>query len=128
GPAAIGAVIDGAVAVAGVIARIPARHLKQAAGAGAPDHAKTAGGIDEVGEQADNVDAHQKSASQSTSMRPAARSISRTWLPWTKRIRRSASLLRTTSTSFAPVANTRSTTPSSMPSRLTTARPSRSAQ
>src|SRR5690606_34611590 len=78
-PAAERAVVDPAVVALCVVAGIPAVHRHQPALDRAPDHAEAGAAGDEVREQRDHVDAHgQKSGSQSTTMVPAARSMSRT--------------------------------------------------
>ena len=66
--------IDPAVIAFGMVARVPAMDRQQAALAGTPDHAVGSELGDEFGEQADDVDAHQKSGSQSTVTRPASKS------------------------------------------------------
>ncbi|EEF93666.1 hypothetical protein CATMIT_01702, partial [Catenibacterium mitsuokai DSM 15897] len=50
--------VDAAVIAFGVIARIPAVHRQQPTLAGAADHAERRALRDELGEQADDVDAH----------------------------------------------------------------------
>src|SRR3546814_3036814 len=95
-----------------------------------PDHAVPGQLGDELREQGDEVDAHQKSGSQSTVTTPASRSTERTYCGSRNGIIRSRPLPGVppcaTSTSLAPVENRCDTMPKSTPSRLTTRRPSRS--
>src|SRR3546814_4398076 len=58
GAAAEGAVIDAAVVAFGVVARVPALQRQQPALLRAPDDAVAGDLGDELGEQADDVDAH----------------------------------------------------------------------
>ena len=73
-PAAERAVVDAAVVALGMVARVPAVQRQQPALPCPPDHAEAGALGDEFGEQADDVDAHQKSASQSTVITPASKS------------------------------------------------------
>ena len=97
GAAAIGPVVDGAVRIGGVITRVPALELEQAALAGTANDAVAGAGIHGLGEKTQDINAHchppqpcrrrqgaaQKSASQSTRIMPAARSTARTYCPET---------------------------------------------
>ena len=57
-PPAEGTVVDAAIVALGVVARIPAVDRQQAALLRAPDHAERGALGDELGEQADDIDAH----------------------------------------------------------------------
>src|SRR5690606_17829293 len=122
-----GPVIHAPVIAGGEIAGIPGFQLQESALDGAADHADGGGLADELREQAEHVDAHQKSASQSTVTRPASNSTETMKSSIRKGISRSRSP-DTTITSLAPVLNRCETVPSSTPSRLRTRRPSRSTQ
>ena len=97
-------VIDATIIVGGVVARIPRLHRQQAALERAPHHADLGALADEIGKQADHIDAHQKSASQSTVMRRASKSTSTMNCSAIYGINRSRSPA-TTITSLAPVSN-----------------------
>src|SRR5690606_25962415 len=127
GPAAEGAVVDLAVVAFRMIARVPAMHREQAALDRPAGHAERGALGDELGEQRDDIDAHQKSGSQSTVIVPASKSTDFTNCGSTKGSIRSRSPC-TTSTSLAPVASRCDTVPRSTPSRVMTRRPSRSTQ
>src|SRR3546814_12166621 len=69
--------VHAAIVALGVVPRVPAMQREQAPLHCPPDHAVPGQLGDELREQGDEVDAHQKSGSQSTVTTPASKSTER---------------------------------------------------
>src|ERR1700730_5594545 len=130
--APVGTIIDGAMRVGRVQARIFGPHAHQPASDGAPHNAKLEGSRDHARKQRDNLDLHgafySSSAGQSTTIVRATRSTLRRWRGTASTQCSRPPGACVTITAPCGMSTKWLTVPSSAPSRLRTLKPTRSAR